>query len=81
MSRVTVVCVIVFMAMGSFYRAQSQEVQGWRKDGTWQMQNYGRNHGVLSGPGLPKCNPWVSDECRRLYPSLLKNVSPPQRNN
>jgi len=47
-------------------------------DGTWQMQNYGRNHGVLSGPGMPKCNPHVSDECRRLYPSLLNKVPPPE---
>jgi hypothetical protein len=46
--------------------------------GVWQMQNYGRNHGMITGPGMPKCNPWVSDECRRLYPSLLKKVPQPR---
>jgi hypothetical protein len=46
--------------------------------GVWALPNYGRNHGVVTGPGMPKCNPWVSDECRRLYPSLLKKVPQPR---
>jgi hypothetical protein len=33
----------------------------------WQLPNYGRDHGVVGGPGMPKCNPQVSEECRRLY--------------
>jgi hypothetical protein len=45
----------------------------------WQLPDRGRNHGVITGPGMPKCNPWVSDECRRLYPSLLKKVPAPSR--
>ena len=23
--------------------------------GLWQMSNYGRNHGMITGPGIPKC--------------------------
>jgi hypothetical protein len=48
----------------------SQQLQ----PGQWQLPNYGRNHGVVGGPGMPKCNPHVSEECRRLYPSLLNKV-------
>jgi hypothetical protein len=46
--------------------------------GVWSLPNYGRSHGVVTGPGMPKCNPHVSEECRRLYPSLLKKVPRPQ---
>jgi hypothetical protein len=31
----------------------------WISPGQWQMNDIGRNHGVLGGPGIPKCNPWV----------------------
>jgi hypothetical protein len=68
---------MVFMAIGP--RPAKAQDAGWRKDGTWQMQNYGRNHGILSGPGMPKCNVNVSEECRRLYPQLLKIVPKPDR--
>jgi hypothetical protein len=44
----------------------------WVSAGQWQMNDIGRNHGVLGGPGIPKCNPWVSPECARLHPSLFK---------
>jgi hypothetical protein len=47
------------------------------RPGQWQLPDRGRNQGVVGGPGMPKCNPHVSDECRRLYPSLLKKVPPP----
>jgi hypothetical protein len=33
----------------------------------WQLPNYGRDHGVVTEPGMPKCNMAVSEECRRLY--------------
>jgi hypothetical protein len=46
--------------------------------GLWQMSNYGRNHGMITGPRIPKCNPWISPECRRLHPSLLKKVPQPR---
>jgi hypothetical protein len=42
------------------------------------MTDIGRNHGVLGGPGIPKCNPWVSPECARLYPVLFKKVPRPR---
>jgi len=49
----------------------------WVAPNQWQMSDIGRNHGVLGGPGIPKCNPWVSPECARLYPSLFGKVRPP----
>jgi len=36
------------------------------------------NHGILGGPGIPKCNPWVSPECARLYPGLFNKVPRPR---
>jgi hypothetical protein len=39
----------------------------------WQMNDIGRNHGVVGGL-MPKCNPHVSPECARLYPCLLKGL-------
>ena len=70
---VTAICVAAFMVP---WPAHAQRLP----DGTWQMQDYGRNHGVVSGPGMPKCNPQVSDECRRLYPSLMNKGPGPARN-
>ena len=66
LARLTVVAALVFMALRP---AHAQ---------TWQVREIGRNHGVVTGPGIPKCNPHVSDECRRLYPSLLKKVPVPK---
>jgi hypothetical protein len=63
--------------LAATYHAEAQDAR-FLKDGTWQMQNVGRNHGVVNSPGMPKCNPHVSDECRRLYPSLMKKVPPPR---
>jgi hypothetical protein len=46
---------------------------------TWQLPVRGRNHGVVTGPGMPKCNPWVSDECRLAVSfSLEKGTSTKQ---
>jgi hypothetical protein len=39
----------------------------------WQMNDIGRNHGVVGGL-MPKCNPHVSPECARLYPCLLRGL-------
>jgi hypothetical protein len=49
-----------------------------QKDGTYAMENYGRFHGYLRGGLMPKCNPWVSPECARLYPVLFKIVPRPR---
>jgi hypothetical protein len=46
--------------------------------GPWAMSNRGRFHGYLTGPKMPKCNPWFSAECARLYPLLFKYVPRPQ---
>jgi hypothetical protein len=48
------------------------------KDGTYKMEDYGRFHGYLRGGLMPKCNPWVSPECARLYPGLFKIVPRPR---
>jgi hypothetical protein len=48
------------------------------RPGQWQLPDRGRNHGVVGGPGMPKCNPHISEECRLLYPSLMKKVPPPR---
>ena len=50
----------------------------WAARGQWQMNDIGRNHGVLGGPGIPKCNPWVSPECARLHPGLFNKVPRPR---
>jgi hypothetical protein len=71
----TVICVAVFMLFMAVRPAHAQFAV--QTPGTWQLPNYGRNHGVVTGPGMPKCNPHVSEECRRLYPSLLKKVPQP----
>jgi hypothetical protein len=78
MKATVMLAVWMLFLMAAIYHAEAQDARRL-PDGTWQMQNYGRNHGVLSGPGIPKCNPHVSDECRRLYPSLMKKVPPPKR--
>src|SRR5215469_5888129 len=49
----------------------------WVAPNQWQMSDIGRNHGVLGGPGIPKCNPWVSPECARLHPGLFGKVPRP----
>jgi hypothetical protein len=50
----------------------------WVTPNQWQMSDIGRNHGVLGGTGIPKCNPWVSPECARLHPSLFQKVPRPR---
>jgi hypothetical protein len=37
------------------------------RPGLWQLPDYGRGHGYVTEPGMPKCNMAVSEECRRLY--------------
>ena len=44
----------------------------WVAPGQWQMNDVGRNHSIITEPGIAKCNPHVSPECARLYPCLLK---------
>jgi hypothetical protein len=51
-------CVAVSMLVMAAQPAPAQQ---------WQLPDYGRNHGVVGGPGMPKCNMAVSEECRRLY--------------
>jgi hypothetical protein len=71
----TVILAIIVFALAIEPAAAQSAIH---RPGQWQLPDRGRNHGVVGGPGMPKCNPHVSDECRRLYPSLLKKVSPPK---
>jgi hypothetical protein len=64
----------IIVARAQTSAAQKQAVQTQR---LWPIHDLGRNHGVVTGPGMPKCNPHASEECRRLYPSLLKKVPQP----
>jgi hypothetical protein len=44
------------------------------RPGHWQLPDYGRSHGVVTEPEMPKCNMAVSEECRRLYGRSAANV-------
>jgi hypothetical protein len=50
----------------------------WVSPGQWQMNDLGRNHGIVSEPGMAKCNPWISPECARLHPGLFNKVPRPR---
>jgi hypothetical protein len=58
--------------------AMQYPTEHWVAPGVWQMGDVGRNHGVITGQGIPKCNPWVSPECARLHPSLFRKVPRPR---
>ena len=70
---IRLVLALVLAATTTVAVAAPQQPQG-----TWAMSNRGRFHGYLSGGLMPKCNPWVSPECARLHPNLLRYVPPPQ---
>ena len=69
---------VLLMATSASAGPEPEHTGHWAARGQWQMTDIGRNHGVLGGPGIPKCNPWVSPECARLHPVLFKIV-PRQR--
>jgi hypothetical protein len=57
----------------------SAQPHGLQKDGTWALPDIGRFHGYIGrGNLMPKCNPWVSPECARLYPTLFNKVPRPR---
>jgi hypothetical protein len=68
---------VLLMATSANAGPEAEHRGHWVSPGQWQMNDIGRNHGVLGGPGIPKCNPWVSPECARLYPGLFKKVPRP----
>src|SRR6516165_2787258 len=69
---------MLLMATSANASPEAEHRGHWVAPGQWQMNDIGRNHGVVSSAGIPKCNPWVSPECARLYPSLLKKVPQPR---
>jgi len=69
---------ILLMAASASAGPGAEHRGHWVSPGQWQMNDIGRNHGVLGGPGIPKCNPWVSPECARLHPSLFNKVPRPR---
>jgi hypothetical protein len=74
----TVTQALVTIAIAAAIVVAVKVIQARAAQQTWAMQDRGRFHGYLSGGLMPKCNPWVSEECRRLYPSLLKRVPSPR---
>ena len=70
---------IVLLAATSANASPEAEHRGhWVSQGQWQMNDIGRNHGIVGGAGIPKCNPWVSPECARLHPGLFRKVPHPR---
>src|SRR5262249_3196448 len=69
---------VLLMATSASAGPEAEHRGHWIAPGQWQMNDIGRNHGSLGGPGIPKCNPWVSPECARLYPSLFNKVPRPR---
>jgi hypothetical protein len=78
-----VVCVAIFMVFMALWPAHAQyfaspsEGGAGRNHGVvgaavhtqklWQLRDVGRPHGYVTEPGMPKCNPSISEECRRLF--------------
>jgi hypothetical protein len=46
----------------------------------WALPDYGRTHGYVTEPGMPKCNVNASEECRRLYGGARQAQQQPARN-
>ena len=69
---------VLLMATSASAGPEAEHRGHWVALGQWQMSDIGRNHGTIGGPGIPKCNPWVSPECARLYPSLFNKVPRPR---
>jgi hypothetical protein len=67
-SLIALLCAAIFMALRPAHAQQ------------WQLPNYGRDHGVVTEPGMPKCNMAVSEECRRLYGGSRARQAEPPRN-
>jgi hypothetical protein len=72
-----IVAAALLMATSANAGPEAEHRGHWIASGQWQMNDIGRNHGVLVGPGIPKCNPWASPECARLHPGLFKKVPRP----
>src|SRR5262249_41491251 len=70
--------IVLLTAVSASAGPEAEHRGHWVSPGQWQMNDIGRNHGVLGGPGIPKCNPWVSPECARLHPGLFNKVPRPR---
>jgi hypothetical protein len=63
-----VAAALLFMALRPAH-AQSRQ---------WALPDYGRSHGYVTEPGMPKCNMTASEECRRLYGGQVRRGEPPR---
>src|SRR5262249_40795949 len=68
---------VLLMATSASAGPEAEHRGHWVAPGQWQMNDIGRNHGNIGGPGIPKCNPWVPRKWSRLYPGLFKRVPSP----
>jgi hypothetical protein len=48
---------VLLMATSASAGPEAEHRGHWVSPGQWQMSDIGRNHGVLGGPGIPRCNP------------------------
>jgi hypothetical protein len=70
-----VICTAVLILFMASWPAHAQR----DAQGNWQLPDYGRTHGVVTEPGMPKCNMAVSEECRRLYGGSRRTAQAPAR--
>ena len=50
--------IVLLTAVSASAGPEAEHRGHWVSPGQWQMNDIGRNRGVLGGPGIPKCNPW-----------------------
>jgi hypothetical protein len=72
----SVLCVAILMVFMALRPAQAQFAVR-QPPGQWVLPDYGRSHGYVTGPGMPKCNMAVSEECRRLYGQIKRSGKKP----
>jgi hypothetical protein len=70
--------IVLLTAVSANAGPEAEHRGHWVSRGQYQMNDVGRNHGIVSGASIPKCNPWISAECARLYPGLFNKVPRPR---
>lgn len=69
---IAIALLLALMLIGTIIGARAQsstaaQRQAVQNQQLWPIRDLGRSQGYVTGPGMPKCNPSVSEECRRLY--------------
>jgi hypothetical protein len=66
-------CAALLMATSANAGPEAEHRGHWVSPGQWQMNDIGRNHGVLGGPGIPKCNSPLIDLAQYCQFDLMAN--------